>query len=365
MNRTLRNISNIGQLAQEKHVTRASLKGDIGDQAGAARRGALVDRRNTRSVKLNQEVAKKSEVKKIVRATIAKKHEKSVSTKEKLRKKERSYTDARFNTVVIQCDEYKEDVENYIFYLEKHFDSVGAEFLLGSEISPKMRAILVDWLVQVHARYRLLPETLFLTIDILDRYLAKGLATKKMLQLIGVAALSAASKYEEIFPPEIVEYVYITENALNRADVIRMEYKVLSVVDVTLGRPTVIQFLRRISTYFNQTVHIMAKFISENMVVDYKTCHLNPSLIAATSVWLAAVLDGRSFPPVLYRFARVSKEKICEVAPTAAAHLLEMQKSTRLVGIKEKYSGLLNAQFRQEHVALLRSIVDGDLEGLT
>lgn len=365
MNRALRNSTNVNHVAPEKHFTRASLKGTAGEQAGVVtRRGALVDHRNILPAKTTlQDLAKKGDVKKLVNPPAAKKSEKE-NAKEEISKKELSFTESRFDAVVLHCEEYKENVENYIFYLEKRF-GVGPEFLHGLEITPKMRAILVDWLIQVHMRFHLLPETLFLTINILDRYLAKGLATKDTLQLTGVAALSAASKYEEIFPPEIVDYVYITENSVSRPDIIRMEYKILSVLDVDLGRPTVIQFVRRISTYFNPKVHVMAKFISENMIVDYATCHLNPSVIAAVSVWMAAALDNRPFPSILYSKARVTKGEVHEIAAKAAANLLEMQKSTKLVGVREKYASTKNAhvsQLSRDQISLLSCIAGGNLQ---
>lgn len=364
MNRALRNSSNVNRIIPEKHHTRASLKPTSGEQVGVVtRRGALVDHRNILPCKTGrQDFTKKGDAKKVVHQP-AKKIEKE-SVKEEIRKKELSFTESRFDSVVLYCEEYKENVENYIFHLEKHF-GVESEFLQGLEITPKMRAVLVDWLIQVHVRFHLLPETLFLAINILDRYLAKGLATKDTLQLVGVAVLSAASKYEEIFPPEIVDYVYITENSVTKPDIIRMEYKILSVLDVDLGRPTVIQFIRRISTYFNPTIHVMAKFISENMIVDYTTCHLCPSVIAAVSVWLAALLNNRPFPSVLYNTARVTKEEVHEIVPKAAANLIEMQKSVKLVGVREKYASTKNghvSQLSQDQVSMLSCIAGGNFQ---
>ncbi|VDD87105.1 unnamed protein product [Enterobius vermicularis] len=295
------------------HFTRASVKAALEEQTGVVtRRTALLDHRNILPARANQqELTKKGDLKKVVHPPAAKKTEKE-NAKEEVGKKRVSLTQSRFDAVVLHCEEYKDDVEDYVFQLEKRF-GVKPEFLFGLEITPKMRSILVDWLIQVHLRFHLLPETLFLAINILDRYLAKGLATKNLLQLIGVASLSAAAKYEEIFPPEILDYVFITENSVSRLDVIRMEYKILSALDVDLGRPTIIQFVRRISTYFNPRVHIMAKYVSENMVVDYRTCHLNPSMIAAVSVWLAAALENCSFPAVLYNRARLVIEIFIDI----------------------------------------------------
>ena len=84
------------------------------------------------------------------------------------------------------------------------------------EINDKMRAILVDWLIEVHSKFKLQKETLFLTINIIDRFLEKTIVSKSKLQLVGVTALLIASKYEEIYPPEVKDFVYITDRAYSK-----------------------------------------------------------------------------------------------------------------------------------------------------
>jgi len=66
-----------------------------------------------------------------------------------------------------------------------------------------MRGILVDWLVEVHLKFKLVPETLYLTINLIDRYLEKNTVMWEKLQLVGVTAMLLASKYEEIYAPEV------------------------------------------------------------------------------------------------------------------------------------------------------------------
>lgn len=68
-----------------------------------------------------------------------------------------------------------------------------------------MRNLLVDWLIDVHLQFNLLQETLYMTVALIDRYLqvCAGSVTTKQLQLVGVTAMFVASKYEEMYPPEI------------------------------------------------------------------------------------------------------------------------------------------------------------------
>ena len=85
--------------------------------------------------------------------------------------------------------------------------------LIQTDINDKMRAILIDWLVEVHLKFKLMPETLFLTHNLIDRFLAKKVVTRKNLQLVGVTAMLLASKYEEIWAPEVRDFVYISDKA--------------------------------------------------------------------------------------------------------------------------------------------------------
>ena len=102
-------------------------------------------------------------------------------------------------------------VEMYEWYREKEVSSSVRPTFMENQphINQRMRAILVDWLVEVHAKFKLVPETLYLTINLIDRFLELEVVTRPKLQLIGVTALLIASKYEEIYPPELRDLVYI------------------------------------------------------------------------------------------------------------------------------------------------------------
>ena len=88
-----------------------------------------------------------------------------------------------------------------------------------THINERMRAILVDWLIEVHLKFKLVPETLYLTITLIDRFLEREEVERSKLQLVGVACLLLASKHEEIYPPELRDLVYICDRAYTRQDV--------------------------------------------------------------------------------------------------------------------------------------------------
>lgn len=79
-----------------------------------------------------------------------------------------------------------------------------------------MRAILIDWLIDVHLKYKLVPETLFVAVSIIDRYLEKTHILRSKLQLVGITALFIACKYEEIYPPNLQDFSDVTDKAYSK-----------------------------------------------------------------------------------------------------------------------------------------------------
>ena len=142
-----------------------------------------------------------------------------------------------------------------------------------SDITESMRAILVDWLIDVHLKFKLLNETLFLTVNILDRYLsvATNLARSK-LQLVGVASMLISTKYEEIYPPTVKDYVYITDNAYSKDEILRTESHILSVLDFNIQQTSQYRFLERYAKITrSDQIHVhLAHYFLELGLLDSK-----------------------------------------------------------------------------------------------
>lgn len=94
-----------------------------------------------------------------------------------------------------------------------------------------MREILVDWLIEVHYKFKMVPETLYLTVNLIDRYLSLKTIRKDRLQLLGVTAMLVACKYEEIYPPTVKDFVYITDKAYSKEEILHMESTILVALD--------------------------------------------------------------------------------------------------------------------------------------
>ena len=157
------------------------------------------------------------------------------------------------------------------------------------EINSMMRSILVDWLVVVHSKFRLLPETLYLCVNIIDRYLSRVLVNRKRLQLVGITALFVACKYEEIYPPEVKDCVYITDRAYTRQEVLDMESDILKVLGFKMTVPTAYPFLQRFLHITNapNMVRDLAGFYTERMLQEYCMLNFRASLVASAAVCLA------------------------------------------------------------------------------
>ena len=123
------------------------------------------------------------------------------------------------------AEEYQEEIIPYLISLENKKRINPNYMIKQTDINEKMRMILIDWLIEVHLKFKLLPETLFLTINFIDRYLQNNQTPRDKLQLIAVSSLLIACKYEEIYPPEISSVVYITDNAYKKEDILNYEIK--------------------------------------------------------------------------------------------------------------------------------------------
>jgi len=191
------------------------------------------------------------------------------------------------------CVEYAPFMYSYLRQLETE-QSIRKDFLKNCHVNGKMRAVLIDWLISVHNQFKLLQETLYMTIFIIDRYLqAEGLHLKRnKFQLLGVTCMFTASKIEEVYAPEINDFVYITDNAFSAADIRQMECKVLSTLNFTLGRPLPLHFLRRNSKAGDVDIlqHTLAKYIIEICQVEYDMAHIAPSQVAASSLYLSLLI---------------------------------------------------------------------------
>lgn len=163
---------------------------------------------------------------------------------------------------------------------------------MQTEIQWSMRAVLMEWLIQVHARFNLLPETLFLTVNYIDRFLSSKIVSVNKLQLVGATAIFIAAKYEEIVCPSIQEIVYMVDGGYTADEILKAERFMLSMLGFELGWPGPMSFLRRISKADNYDLETrtLAKYFLEVTVMDERFVASPASFLAAGSHCLARLM---------------------------------------------------------------------------
>ncbi|BCR82861.1 B-type cyclin nimE [Aspergillus chevalieri] len=177
----------------------------------------------------------------------------------------------------------------------------------------KMRGILVDWLIEVHTRFRLLPETLFLAVNIIDRFLSAEVVALDRLQLVGVTAMFIASKYEEILSPHVANFSHVADETFSDKEILDAERHILATLEYNMSYPNPMNFLRRISKADNYDIQTrtLAKYLIEISLLDHRFLVYQQSHVAAAAMYLARViLDQGPWDATLAHYAGYTEDEI-------------------------------------------------------
>ena len=177
----------------------------------------------------------------------------------------------------------------------------------------KMRGILVDWLIEVHTRFRLLPETLFLAVNIIDRFLSAEQVALDRLQLVGVTAMFIASKYEEVLSPHVANFSHVADETFTDKEILDAERHVLAILGYNMSFPNPMNFLRRISKADNYDIQTrtLGKYLMEISLLDHRFMCYPQSQIAAAAMYLARlILERGPWDVTLAHYAGYTEEEI-------------------------------------------------------
>ena len=223
----------------------------------------------------------------------------------------------------LQCREYVSELFQNLFDVEsRHLVEIQPYIREQADITSNMRKILVDWIMvsplvgclgapfprmltqldstsqEVHMKFKLVPDTLFLCVQLIDRYLSTEQVNRLNLQLVGITALLLAAKHEEIYPPQVRDLVYVTDRAYDRQQVLDTEQAMLVALEWRISLPTANPFLYRflsITSASTVTRHL-SQYYLERSLLEHDMLAYRPSLVAAASLLLAvnnsAVIDG-------------------------------------------------------------------------
>ncbi|KAL0323890.1 UNVERIFIED_CONTAM: Cyclin-A2-1 [Sesamum calycinum] len=221
---------------------------------------------------------------------------------------------------------------------------------LQRDITQGMRGILIDWLVEVSEEYRLVPDTLYLTVNLIDRFLSENYIEKQKLQLLGVTCMLIASKYEEICAPRVEEFCFITDNTYTKEEDMFKLFTVLICGDMAggengkshselFGFSIVCSHHKEVPQVPSVELEFLANYLAELTLIEYSFLKFLPSLVAASAVFLARwTLDQSEHPwnPTLEHYTRYKTSDL----KTAVLQLQDLQLNTSrcvLNAIREKY----------------------------
>ncbi|XP_022768699.1 putative cyclin-A3-1 [Durio zibethinus] len=195
------------------------------------------------------------------------------------------------------CGHYVSDIYEYLRQMEvdpKRIPLPDYIEKVQKDVSTNMRGILVDWLVEVAEEYKLVSDTLYMTVSYIDRFLSLNALNRQRLQLLGVSSMLIASrKYEEINPPNVEDFCYITDNTYTKDEVVKMEADILKSLKFELGNPTVKTFLRRFTRVAQEDynasslqLEFLGYYLAELSLLDYGCVKFLPSMVAASVIFL-------------------------------------------------------------------------------
>ncbi|KAL0580307.1 hypothetical protein V5O48_001724 [Marasmius crinis-equi] len=214
----------------------------------------------------------------------------------------RQQRDAQVNALrkdgVLLEEEYREEIRCYMHEMERFTMSSTQSMDQQPEIKWHMRPCLVDFLVEIHFTFRLRPETLYLTLNIIDRYVSRRIVYIKHYQLVGCTALWIAAKFEDAKErvPTVQELVQMCHDAYEESAFIQMEGHILSTIQWTLGHPTAEAWLRLMCCgpcLEEPRVQHVARFLMEITLFHREFIKHTPSSIALAALTLARYLCGK------------------------------------------------------------------------
>lgn len=238
--------------------------------------------------------------------------------------------------------EYLKDIMDYYISLQKSSKILYGYMDSQIDINSRMRSILVDWLVDVHIKFRLTPETLYLTVNLIDRYLSLAQVQRTQLQLVGITCLFICNKYEEIYPPELKDHVYITDQTYTKEEIIKMEENILNKLNFDISYPTSLRYLE---VYYakmednDKVIFFFSRYLMELSLVEYDMLKYTNGEIALSAYYLSYKIKygGVGCPGAFAKTFEFDEERIKSCIQDLT-NLLAREDESELKAVKNKFS---------------------------
>ncbi|KAJ7948995.1 Cyclin [Quillaja saponaria] len=239
----------------------------------------------------------------------------------------------------LEVSEYVDEIYQYYWVTEAHNPALGNYMSMQTEITSHMRGILVNWLIEVHYKFDLMPETLYLTVTLLDQYLSQVTINKNEIQLVGLTVLLLASKYEDFWHPRIKDLISISAESYTRDQMLGMEKLILKKLKFRLNSPTPYVFMMRFlkAAQSDTKLEHLAFYLIELCLVEYEALAFKPSLLCASALYVArCTLQMTPWTSMLRKHARYEATDIRDCGEM----ILRFQKAARTGQLRvtsEKY----------------------------
>lgn len=343
---------NSGRVTRAAAKKRAADSGSAPEQPANKKRVVLGELPTNTNVVVSSNPSLKAEPRKAKskakKALLAGKAKAKTKTKTKAAEDADIDIDAKSDDPQI-CGAYVTDIYQYLHSMEvdpKRRPLPDYIEKVQKDMSANMRGVLVDWLVEVAEEYKLVSDTLYLTISYIDRFLSFNVLNRQRLQLLGVSSMLIASKYEEISPPNVEDFCYITDNTYTKEEVVKMEADILKSLKFELGSPTVKTFLRRFTRVAqedykasNLQLEFLGYYLAELSLLDYSCVKFLPSLVAASVIFLARFIIQPSKHPWTASLQQYSGYKPSEIEDCVLIlhDLYLSRRGGNLQAVREKY----------------------------
>jgi hypothetical protein len=207
---------------------------------------------------------------------------------------------------------YAREISDYLW--EREAGPIGDWTEVQEGLTAGMRELLIDWMADLSVHFSLTSETLFISVNCLDRFLMKETLDRSKLQLLGMASIFVASKYEEVHPPTIDKILATAGEAYTTKDLLDMEGRLLEVLNFQLTYPTILRFLFRYAGLLsvNTKTLMFSRFLAELSLTSSKLNKFRNSTIAAGAIYLSNKIVRRveDWPISIIRESRLSLSEV-------------------------------------------------------
>ncbi|XP_051128643.1 putative cyclin-B3-1 [Andrographis paniculata] len=243
----------------------------------------------------------------------------------------------------LEVSDYVDDIYQYYWVMEGQNSLLKDYMSIQKDVTPNMRGILINWLIEVHQKFDLMEETLFLTVTLIDRYLSLEVIKKNEFQMVGLTSLLLASKYEDFWHPRVSDLISISAELYTKDQMLEMEKMILKKLKFRLNEPTPYVFMLRFikAAQSDMKFEQLAFYLIELCLIEYEVLNFKPSMLCASAIYVArcTLLISPPWTPLLTEHTRYKESQI----RACAELILKFHKAAKTGLLKVTYEKFITS----------------------